>query len=438
MSQIISQRTCKEFREFLVGWTLREIGDEFEVAGIKPDLSYRPPVGGQRRSYVEQHYHALDLNQASDVRRLLEAFENILIEAGRRVQAGADGPDAKRAVERLVASLERDGLDFDGQRITAASPRVRKALEGEPAQLTISEVTRRNILGHLRGGAWSGRLSEEEFLDDVFDLDAIPSEDGRFRSLRQELWQHRVNNPSDWPGDWVFTDARLGLLSCPDACFLSFLCRMVHPVVRPDDDEVQRLVELVNGHLAADGWELVATSEVSRRPVFSPQRREGARVSMAGTTASEKVLSDEYVREIAAKCDARLVAGDFDGAITTGRTLLEAVLAELETRLAGKRGDHKGDLTRQFKAVAKLVRMDEERPDLDDRFKDVIRGLVMVASGLAPLRNKMSDGHARVRRPAAHHARVVVNAAKTVASFLVESYLYQQERGLLGGSGDSA
>jgi hypothetical protein len=114
--------------------------------------------------------------------------------------------------------------------------------------------------------------------------------------------------------------------------------------------------------------------------------------------------------------------------------LLEAILAELEIRLAGSRGDYKGDLPKQFKQVTKLLRMDDERPDLDARFKDVIRGLVMVVNGLAPLRNKMSDGHARERKPAPHHARVVVNSAKTVATFLVESYSAQVDRGLLDPS----
>jgi len=55
----------------------------------------------------------------------------------------------------------------------------------------------------------------------------------------------------------------------------------------------------------------------------------------------------------------------------------------------------------------------------------------MIANGLAPLRNKMSAGHARERKPAAHHARVVVNAAKTVSAFLVESYSYQIGKGLI-------
>jgi hypothetical protein len=61
----------------------------------------------------------------------------------------------------------------------------------------------------------------------------------------------------------------------------------------------------------------------------------------------------------------------------------------------------------------------------------MIKGLILVINGLAPLRNKMSDGHARSRKPAPHHARFAVNAAKTVAYFLVESYAYQLEKGLI-------
>jgi hypothetical protein len=111
--------------------------------------------------------------------------------------------------------------------------------------------------------------------------------------------------------------------------------------------------------------------------------------------------------------------------------MLEAVLLELERRLLAVPIDHKGDLQRLFKAVAKQLRIDEGRADLDDNFKQVVRGLVQIVNGLAPIRNKMSDGHPRTRKPAAHHARVIANAAKTVAAFLIESYVFQRDKGLL-------
>jgi hypothetical protein len=210
------------------------------------------------------------------------------------------------------------------------------------------------------------------------------------------------------------------------------LARIIEASVRPADYaasgyNVGEAAVHLNLFLIHDGLQLVRMGD---RFVL----RSLAGVQMPEAAEAKDVLSDAYVQELAAKCDGRLAASDYDGAITTARTLLEAILVGLEARLAGSRGEYKGDLPKQFKQVTKLLRMDDERPDLDDRFKDVIRGLVMVVNGLAPLRNKMSDGHARERKPAPHHARVVVNASKTVATFLVESYAFQVDKGLLTAS----
>lgn len=163
-------------------------------------------------------------------------------------------------------------------------------------------------------------------------------------------------------------------------------------------------------------------------------RLQGTHVALATVPSGIDVLSLDYAHELVIKTDQRLASMDFEGAITTARTMLEAVLQEIERRLTTVPGDHKGDLLRMFKAAAKPLRIDEERADLDDNFKQVIRGLVQVVNGLAPIRNKMSDGHARQRKPAPHHARVIVNAAKTVSTFLIDSYLFQRDKGLLPAS----
>lgn len=163
-------------------------------------------------------------------------------------------------------------------------------------------------------------------------------------------------------------------------------------------------------------------------------RLRGTQVSLPAIPASVDVLNLAYIRELEAKTNQRLAASDLEGAITSARTMLEAVLAKLERQLVRNPEDHKGDLQRQFKAVAKQLRMDENRTDLDDNFKQVVRGLVQVVNGLAPIRNKMSDGHPRASKPAPHHARVIVNASTTVATFLVESYIYQRDNGLLATS----
>ena len=170
------------------------------------------------------------------------------------------------------------------------------------------------------------------------------------------------------------------------------------------------------------------TQSKDLRDVRGVIARLGSSPTVSMPTPTVDVLSLGYVHELGAKTERRLADGDLEGAITLARTMLEAVLGELERQLVQAPCDHKGDLQRLFKSVAKGLHIDDERDDLDENFKQVARGLVQVVNGLAPIRNKMSDGHPRTRRPATHHARVMVNASRTVAAFLVESYVFQRER----------
>jgi hypothetical protein len=152
-------------------------------------------------------------------------------------------------------------------------------------------------------------------------------------------------------------------------------------------------------------------------------RLQGVAVQMDHEPSRRDVLSLDYVQELVDKADRRLASGDRDGAITVSRTLVEAVLTELELRLTGSSSDYSGDLQRQYRAVAKEMNLDTQNAAVDEGFKQIARGLVQIVNGLAAIRNKASDGHARTAAPADRHARVGVNAAKTVASFLVDVYL---------------
>lgn len=137
----------------------------------------------------------------------------------------------------------------------------------------ITEVTRREIVDLLSARNWSGRLSEIEFLSRLYDLDALPSQDRRYKNAEEDIWQHRVNNDDGHP-DWVFYDSRFSLLNGSDRGFLQFLSQTVHPVVRPDTPQALEMVGLLNGSLRADGWELIRTSEISGRPVFQGKKSD--------------------------------------------------------------------------------------------------------------------------------------------------------------------
>jgi hypothetical protein len=78
--------------------------------------------------------------------------------------------------------------------------------------------------------------------------------------------------------------------------------------------------------------------------------------------------------------------------------------------------------------VQKHLNLDPARPDIDSTLKQVLSGLVSVASGLAGLRNKMSDAHVRSYRPMKHHAVLVVNASKTMTNFLFEGMACQRRK----------
>ena len=155
---------------------------------------------------------------------------------------------------------------------------------------TVSEVTRRHIIDYLAAAKvnWSGRLGDDEFLARLYDLNALPSTDSRFHSAAADIHQHTVNW-SDWEQDWVFFDSRFNLLRASDEEFLSFLCEMVHPVVRPDAVEANAMVGVFNDSLATDGWALAGKSNISGRTVYQAVRPDTRREIIAEPTGWEKV-----------------------------------------------------------------------------------------------------------------------------------------------------
>jgi Abortive infection C-terminus len=130
------------------------------------------------------------------------------------------------------------------------------------------------------------------------------------------------------------------------------------------------------------------------------------------------------------KCDRKLAENDFDGAITNARSLLEAVLSEVEQELSPQSPEpYDGDLVKLYKRVQKLLNLEPSRTDIAEPLKQVLGGLASIVSGLAALRNKMGDAHVRSYQPAKRHAVLVVNAAKTLAAFVVETKEHNVARG---------
>ncbi|MGY5003884.1 AbiJ-related protein [Streptomyces griseus] len=177
--------------------------------------------------------------------------------------------NGRNAIDRIVVrpALSEPATDWRQSLMPTLPPAIGTAAN------RITEVTRRRILDMLRlsGLSWEGALTEVEFLQRLYDLSKLPSTDSRFKTAEGDIYQHRFNN-DDWEADWVFTDNRFNLLHGDDDAFLRFLAEMVHPVVRPDTDEVDRLLEFFNEALGRDGYSITAVDRISGFPIYAGRR----------------------------------------------------------------------------------------------------------------------------------------------------------------------
>jgi hypothetical protein len=130
------------------------------------------------------------------------------------------------------------------------------------------------------------------------------------------------------------------------------------------------------------------------------------------------------------KCEFKLKSGDYAGAITNARSLVEDVLREIELELNTEQPTkYDGDLPRLYKRVRQLLGMDPAQyVDRDDVIQ-ILVGLTSIVSGLAGLSNDMADRHGgRRARADARHGRLAVNAANTLCGFVVDVYEAKRQR----------
>jgi hypothetical protein len=138
--------------------------------------------------------------------------------------------------------------------------------------MTISEVTRRNIIDYLliRKYPFYGRLDLIEFLKRIWDLSSMPSTDSRYKNAEGDIYQHIINN-SDWDYSYLLYQY-LNLLKCEDGIFLKYIETCLHPVVLPDEKQVSETLLELNTFLAPDGYRLEVSSQMAGRPIYQAIR----------------------------------------------------------------------------------------------------------------------------------------------------------------------
>lgn len=193
---LISKTTRNEFREVLVGYTLREIEMTFDAGGLTPRADYQPNISGERRGLVEAYYANLDFSSRSDVKNLLAVYEEV-IELLRKAQDRVINPEAvDGTISALLRRMEREGFRYESGRFV--SDVLNAAVVHAPSLVQITEASILEYLEKARqkivGGDPAGAIASaytlvEEFLKQLLRKTgtAFNENEGDIRALYKLL-----------------------------------------------------------------------------------------------------------------------------------------------------------------------------------------------------------------------------------------------------------
>ncbi|MBH1959912.1 MAG: abortive infection family protein [Flavobacteriia bacterium] len=294
----------------------------------------------------------------------------------------------------------------------------------------ITEVTRRNIFDFVQveGFWWAGRLDETDFLSRIYNLEEMESSDSRFKNAAGDIWQHRINNPSDWHDDWIFYDDRFNLLRCDDSQFLNFLCEMLHPLVRTDLAEANKMLQIFNENLRADNFEIVEKARISDKPIFIGRR------SIVGREALQKrgeqiknIFNAEYVSQQINLMESSIEASPHVS-IGLAKELIETCCKSIFSARQIE-VDKNWDLSKLMKETTKLLKLTPDdipnEAKAASSIKQILGSLSAVVQGIAEVRNEYGSGHGKdgkFKGLQARHAKLAVGAASTLAIYLLETH----------------
>lgn len=187
--------------------------------------------------------------------------------------------------------------------------------------------------------------------------------------------------------------------------------------------DINVAVEHLNQFLEFDNYELRPAGKK-----WEVYKLGGSQIELSHPYENSVEITHIFIDEQIKKCDKKLAEGDFDGAITNARSLVEAVLSAIEKEFDSNPPEYDGNLPKLYKRVQKHLNLSPGQGSLAECLRQILSGLTSVVSGLATLRNTMSDSHVISYKPLKHHARLAVNSAKTLCDFLFETKEYQMQK----------
>lgn len=172
------------------------------------------------------------------------------------------------------------------------------------------------------------------------------------------------------------------------------------------------IVNIISEKLRTSGIELVVVNNnIVARPIGN---------SVIVQSSKIKEITRDYIKSISQRAMEDVEQQNFDSAISKSRTLLEEIFCYVIEQ-KNQKPSEAGNIFDLFKQVKDLYNMHTDQ-NTDKRVKMLITGLNTLVSAIAEMRNKDSDAHgvgAKRINIDEHHARLFVNAAMTMADFIL-------------------
>ena len=236
---------------------------------------------------------------------------------------------------------------------------------------------------------------------------------------------HKLFNRSGYVLDFstnefdVFTAESIGVPLCEKYKMSKGKSLLAYCEEATDEEIIKLFSDLLQYYElnCMDGWGEEKNKPLYERCKALVEREKG---NIIIETPAIVCVNRNYIIDISTRAIRDVENGEYDSAITKSRTLLEEVFCHaIEAK--GETPSDSGDIGRLYNQVKTLYNMHQDR-DVDRRINGLLSGLEKILTAIGQMRNESSDSHGvgdRRINLKEHHTRLFVNAAMTMADFIL-------------------
>ena len=189
-------------------------------------------------------------------------------------------------------------------------------------------------------------------------------------------------------------------------------------------DEPEEVVEYLNRSFDVDGYSIERIESTDEYKIYS---LDDCLVNYDCLFKESERGNYILINEHNEKCFNKIKSGDYTGAITNSRSLLEQILREIQidflVRSGQRRSGYNGKIDVLLNDVLSKLNIKNGLQDKVYRgYSNYEDGFKFLVSGISLVRHGMSDAHNITYQPSEKDSLLAVNTAKTLANFIVRHY----------------